>query len=314
MQLTATVLRNRLLARARLRHLQLFVRVAELGTIKRAAESVGLTQPAATLALGDLESMLECSLFLRHARGMRLTGVGAGLLPLARRILSTVDEGAEQVVAMTAQATGVVRVAGITAALSGLLVRALPQFSRKHPEVLVQLREADAQQQAALVARGDVDISFCRAPAVAPQDWRFVPLIDDRFAVVAVTGHPLLRRRTVGLDQLREATWLVGPAASAARRAFDQLFGEDAAPPKTSSIITNVPSIFWAMLTSEPLLAVLPASFCRQLIDAGMVAEVRLAHELPFDPIGMLVPSSDISEATQTLAGFLERFAQRERG
>ena len=68
---SATVLRNRLLSRARLRQLHLFVKVAELQTVKRAAEAVGITQPSATLALADLEQLLSCPLFLRHSRAWR---------------------------------------------------------------------------------------------------------------------------------------------------------------------------------------------------------------------------------------------------
>jgi DNA-binding transcriptional LysR family regulator len=52
--LSATVLRNRLLTRARLRHWQVLVRVAELGSVRRAAEAVGMTQPAVTHVLADL--------------------------------------------------------------------------------------------------------------------------------------------------------------------------------------------------------------------------------------------------------------------
>lgn len=313
MKSTATVLRNRLIARARIRHLQVFVRVAELGSVKRAAEEVGLTQPTVTHALADLEGLIECALFLRHARGMRLTPVGQALLPVARRALATIDDGAEQVVALTGYASGVVRVAAITAAIAGLLVRAIPEFGRRHPEVLVQLQEADPLQQSELVSRGEVDILLCREPSVTPAGWRFVPLFEDRFAIVAGPGHPLLRRGRVGMPQLCEATWLLAPTSSAAREAFDHLFAGQPSPPRTSPVVTRVPAMFWAMLTREPLLAILPVSFARQLIDAGQIFEVALDRELPFEPTGMLLPAEGLGEGGQTLARFLETFAAGER-
>jgi DNA-binding transcriptional LysR family regulator len=306
----ASVLRNRLVSRARIRHLQVFVRVAELGTVKRAAEAVGLTQPAATQAVADLEALLECRLFLRHSRGMLPTPVGHALLPLARRILLAIDDGAGQVAAMAGEATGVVRVAAITGALAGLLVRAIPAFSARHPDVVVHLHEADALQQAALVERGDVDLSLCRAPDVTPQGWRFVALMDDRFAVVAGPGHPLLRRRRVGVAQLGRATWLNTPAGTAAREAFDRLFADAPAPPRTSPVITRSPAMLWAMLSQQPLLALLPLTFARQLIDAKLLFEVSLDTALPFEPLGMLLPTAEPGPATRTLAGFLEAFVQ----
>lgn len=312
MNVNASVLRNRLLGRARLRHLQVFVRIAELGTVKRAAESVGLTQPAVTHALADLEALLECALFLRHARGMLLTPVGHTLLPLARRVLATIDDSAGEVAAMANASTGVVRVAAITAAVAGLLVRAIPEFGRRHPDVVVHLHEADAQQQAALVARNDVDMSLCRAPAVTPQGWRFTPLVDDRFAVVAGPKHPLLKRTRVTMSQLGEATWIHMPAGTAAREAFDALFAEAPAAPRMSPLITRAPAMLWAMLAQEPLLCVVPASFARQFVDAGLLRELSLERELPFEPIGMLMPD-DAREAALKLGRFLEEVATRAR-
>lgn len=313
MNRNTTVLRNRLIGRARIRHLQVFVRVAELGSVKRAAEAVGLTQPAVTQAVADLEALLECKLFLRHSRGMLATPVGHALLPLARRILAAIDDSAGQVAAMAGAATGVVRLAAITAAIGGLLVRAIPSFTACHPEVVVHLQEADAPQQAALVERGDIDLSLCRAPSVTPQGWRFVALMDDRFAVVAGPRHPLLRRRRVGVNQLGRATWLNTPAGTAAREAFDRLFADAPEPPRTSTVITRSPAMLWAMLSQQPLLALVPLTFARQLIDANLLFEVSLDESLPFEPLGMLMPVAEPGPATRTLAGFLEAFVQANR-
>lgn len=311
MTANASVLRNRLIARARIRHLQVLVRIAELGSVRHAAEAIGLTQPAVTHVLSDLEALLECELFLRHARGMRPTPIGAALLAPARRILATIEESAEQVVGMTGRASGTVRVASISAGISGILVQALPLFSRRHADILVQVQEADPIRLAALVERRDVDLTLCRAPEVTPQGWRFTPLIEDRFAVVAGPGHPLLKRRKVGKEDLCKAKWLLAPVPTAARQAFDRLFAGEANVPSTSSIVTNLPALFWSMLTRERLLCVLPASFVRQLADVGQVFELALAHPLPFDPIGMLLPTTDRGNAVQRLADFLEAFALR---
>ena len=83
---SASVLLNRLQARARLRHLQVLVRVAELRNLRRSAEALGLSQPAVTQLLADLERLVELPLFERHARGVRHTPAGAQLVPLARRM------------------------------------------------------------------------------------------------------------------------------------------------------------------------------------------------------------------------------------
>lgn len=288
-----------------MRHWQVFVRIAELGSVKRAAEAIGLSQPSVTQALADLEELLECKLFLRHARGMKPLPVAQALLPLTRRMLATLDEGVEQVIALEGRAAAVVRVAAIPAAVSGLLAQALPRFCQGAPEVVVHLREADALQQAALIERAEVDVALCRAPDVTPEGWEFTPLVEDRFAIVAGPRHPLRGKATVSLSDLRRATWLPTPAASAPRAAFDRLFADDARPPPMRPLLGQSPSMMLAMLSHEPLLVLVPWSFARQLIEAGQLVELRTSIALPFEPLGMLLPVAGVGPAVERLATHL---------
>jgi len=69
------VLHERLLARLRLRHLKLVEALATHSHLRRAAEAVHISQPAATQMLRELESLFGMPLFERHARGMRITEV-----------------------------------------------------------------------------------------------------------------------------------------------------------------------------------------------------------------------------------------------
>lgn len=85
--LTPSVLFNRILGRVRLQHLQLSIAIADLQSLHRAASSIGLSQPAATHALVELESSLGGPLFERHSKGMRLTRLGEAVLPLLRASL-----------------------------------------------------------------------------------------------------------------------------------------------------------------------------------------------------------------------------------
>ena len=314
MHVNATILRNRLLVRAKLRHLQVFVKVAELGSVKRAAEAVGLAQPSATQILADLESLVECKLFLRHSKGMTLTSVGHGLLPLARRFLGLVDESATQVAALVGNARSVVRIAAISAAIAGLLARAVPVFLRTHPDVFVQLQEADAARLAAMVADGDVDCALCRALAVVPEGCEFIPLLRDRFAVVAGPHHPLALERVLKFEDLVGATWLTIPVSIAARGVFDALFAEAPIKPKTFNAITASPSMVWALLSQEPLLALLPVSVAKQLLDARLLVELPLGPEIPFDDIGLLLPRAGRGTAVDTFCSFIKRFTNSERG
>jgi DNA-binding transcriptional LysR family regulator len=308
---TSTVLRNRLIARGRLRHLQALVRVADLGSVKRAADSIGMTQPGLTQVVADLESLLETQLFQRHARGMQATAVGLALLPHARRVLAAMDDSAELVAAMSARAMGQVRVTAISGALAGLLVRAIPAFGRAHPDVFVQLVEADPTRQPDLIAHQGFDLALCRAPDVLPEGWHFTPLLADRFVVVAGPQHALAGQRDVDNAALKACIWLASPTSTAARMAFDALF--DPPQPELRQVSTRATAMLWAMLVAEPLLCLVPVSVVRQLLDAGQLVEVHTGRSLPFEPIGLLQRGQGLGDAALRLSAFLQAYARAEQ-
>ncbi len=305
MAASALVLLNRLLAKARFRHLQVLVRLSELGSVKRTAESIGMTQPAVTQLLADLETLLEVQLFHRHARGVMPTAVCRDLLPLAQQSLSGLSATAEAVVDRAQMGQGVVRILASTAAINGLLVRALPALSQHYPGIQLHVQEAEVHAQFQAIARQEVDLGLCRESAVIPQAWTFVPLMDDEFLVVCAPDHPLARKKTVTWRDLAQATWLITPVDSAARHKLDELCQRLGVSVRQSQVITRVTSMTWAMLQQQTLLTLVPASVFRQLRDAGQVVALRLPERLPYAPLGMVLPLRDVAVATRTVADFL---------
>ena len=301
MRPTASVLLNRLLARARLRHLQVLVAVAELGSFKRAAEAVGLTQPAVTHVVSDLESLLGAELFHRHARGATPTEVAMDLVPLVRRILATLADGVEAVEARLAHSEGVVRLAATASALSGLLDRLLPSFSEAEPAIRVLLQQAEADHFNGLVSRGEVDAVACRAPAVPPQGWQFHPLLHDALVVVCGPAHPLAGRQRVGIADLAEEAWVVPPAESLARRALDALVEELSWQPRLAPVVTRALPMTWALLQRQRAVSLVPAAVVRQLTDAGLLVVLPIDRTWPIDDLGLLLPAEGVRPAVQRL-------------
>ena len=310
--LSASVLLNRLQARARLRHLQVLAKLAELGSLKRCAEALGLSQPAVTQLLAELERLVDLPLFERHSRGVRITTAGSELLPLARRMLDALAEGSETLTAMKREGEGVVRVAAITGAVSGLLVRAVPAFAAANPAVLLQLRESDVDQCALQLARREVDVAVCREPPSLPAGCIFRPVLADRFVVACGTAHPLAGRRNVRWSTLARQRWLLSPVGTSARQVHDRLMTEAGVSPRTCPVITRVSALTWALLQAQPLLTVVPFGVVRQLAEAGQLALIDPLPALPLAPLGLLLREPGASAATLGFVEFIEAFAARE--
>lgn len=306
--LPATVLVSRLMARGRLRHLHLFIKLVELGNLKRAAEALHLSQPAATQLLADLEQMVGVRLFERHARGMRGTPASEALQSPVRRALAALADASEALTAIRQQGEGVVRVAALTSALSGWLVRALPAFAKAEPGIQIQLLECEADQCAELVVRQEVDVAFCREPQPLPNGCTFHPRLADDWVVACGPQHPLTRRKTVDWATAARERWLVSPVQTAARRAFEERMALLDASPAVSTVVTRVSGVTWAMLQGDRLLTLVPHGVVRQLVEAGQLAIIDVQPSLPFSPLGWLLNDASVSQATQRFLDHLERF------
>lgn len=305
MQISASTLFNRLLARGKLRHVQVLLELAERGSVQRAAEALNMTQSAVTQSLAYLERLLETPLFQRHARGVRPTPACTDLLPVARHILHGVAEVAETVTSRQREGLQSVRLLTSAAASTGLLVRALPAFHARHPLVQVHLREAEGQDLLLMVSRREADLVACRQPAVVPEGWQFRTLVEDCFVVVAGVAHPLARKRRVGWAELPRQTWLLPPVGTAARDRFDAWCVQFPSPPATYPLVTRQATTLVWMLRQQPLLCLLPLSVVAHLIDAGELALIAAPDVGTTEPLGLLLPLGPLPEAAAALAAFL---------
>lgn len=305
MVLTSAVLMNRLLARARLKHLQVLVKVAELGSFSKAGEAIGMTQPAITHVVSDLESLLGVELFTRHARGVAPTGYCDELLPAANRVIESVGQGVEGVVARLEQATGSIRIGATAGAIGGLLADALAVFSEAHPDVAVQLVEERPDELARRMRRSEFDLVGCRQPAIVPAGWDYLALREDRLVVVCGAAHPLASRRRLRFAQLARETWLAAPVSTVGRRMLDELLVREGMTPRFAWISTIAVPSTWALLKRRRLLTLIPFSVVRALVEAKELVVLPLDETFALGPLGVLTPAKPDNPATGLLTQFL---------
>lgn len=302
---SASVLLNRLLARGKFRHVQVLLKLAELGSVRRTADAIGMTQSAVTQTLAYLEDLVEMPLFERHTRGVRPTAACADLLPVARNMLLGVTEGAEVLAARQNLGRGAVRMMASNSACDGMLVQTLPGFHDRHPDIQVHLTEAEGDALMLAASRGEVDLVACRRRVVHPEGWQFHPLVEERFVVLCAPGHPLARSRAVGRAALADASWLLSPAGSVAREQFDEFASHFPHPPRVHPLVSRSPTLIGWLLRQRPVLAFVPSSFLRHLVDAGELAEVRIGEPIRLEPLGLLQRAAGQGEAAAALSRYL---------
>lgn len=148
-----------------LRQLELFVTVAEAGSIHQAARKLMLAQPSVSESLRKLERHVGTPLLLRSNRGISLTAAGQVLFDRAVEILGRIDSSLEEIrsAARPRRALRVGLLSGFAAA-GELTSSIMASYARKHPEVDISVRDLTYADQFDAVANGEVEVAIARSP------------------------------------------------------------------------------------------------------------------------------------------------------
>ena len=179
--------------RLRLQLLRVIDALETNGSLLKASAALGVTQPALTGNLKDIEELVGTRIFDRHARGVRPTEAGMVLIRSARRILAEIRRTEEDLDLLTNPYGGIAAIGALPVAASGLAPMVITKLRAEHPDFRVRLEEGRTEELLPLLAAGQIDLivgRFYEAPA--PDLFVREELWSDPMAIVARAGHPLL--------------------------------------------------------------------------------------------------------------------------
>lgn len=273
--------------RLRLRHLRLLDAVEASGSLSRAAQQLGVTQPAATKILRELEAACGAALYERLPRGVRLTEAGRAVVERLRIGLTAFDRALGS--GKTAPRRRLL-VGALPLATVDVLPQAVAQLMREGIDFDIEISEGTVPEMlAALRDRwidcfiGRVDAATLRDPAL--RDLSAAPLITEGLSFAVARRHPLARRRSVPLTDLVAQSWVLAPLPSFTRVVVDQHFldhGLTLASPAIESLSfhTNLQIVGRSSLvTAAPFSAV--AHYSR----LGLVQRLRVDREPVATPL-----------------------------
>lgn len=177
--------------------LRLFLAVVEAGSITHGAAEAGLSLPAASERLRDMEIAGGIGLLERGRRGVKPTQAGDALAHHARLILDQMSRLRGELGEHAQGLRATIRLLANTAALTEILPARLGPWLAAHPRIDLDLRERQSAEIAAAIAGGLAEIGIL-SDAVETGSLTLRPFAIDRLVVVAPDGHPVADEKRIG--------------------------------------------------------------------------------------------------------------------
>ncbi len=298
-------------SRLRVRHLVLVQRLADMGSMRKAAESLGVTQPAASAMLKEVESQLGIALFARSRTGVTPTDEARAMLPRIRVVLNEVDALAEDLRDPLGHRP-VVRLGTVPHAHLGVL-QGLAAYCVKVGQFRLRVQEGTSPALLEMLLAGELDALVGRLPTASgsttfPAAVRHEKLYEEPMCIAGGADHPLAKELDIAPDDLAACSWVLPSPESLSRRALEDAFllcGRTAPTPliEVSSFVHGL-----AMVAHSNVLTVAPRTAVRAQERLGLVRTLKTSLQLkPTSIYWMRRRSSDADAALDGLEHWLLR-------
>jgi DNA-binding transcriptional LysR family regulator len=223
-----------------LRDIEYFAVIAEHGHLGRAAEALGLGQPALSISLRRLEEAAGAKLVKRIPKGVELTAVGLAVLAHVQKLRLAREDLAREVSDLARGHAGHLRIGTMPALANTLLPHACAALLECAPKATLNVTIAASTNALLLdLRKGELDVVFS-VSNVPREGIVREPLWDDEFVVYASVHHRLARRRSVELADLAQERW-ASTAASGflAWNSLQRTFEERGLPAPQFAVVSD---------------------------------------------------------------------------
>jgi LysR family transcriptional regulator of abg operon len=298
----------------RLSQLKELIAVVQTGSLRAAARSLGVSQPAITKSIRQLEDELQVQLLARSGRGAVATRAGKAVLARARVVHAELKKIEEDLQELQGGGAGSIVIGVSPAASVQLVPEALVRFRRRYPDASVRLVEGMSEFLLPMVRDASLDFAIGAKP-VTPLDSaiRFKPLHVAHFVIVGRRGHPL--RGAKSLRDLAQVSWVTFAAPGRNRILLGLYAAADLPPPKIA-VGCETYTTALAVLASTDALGLIVPQLLAERYTHGFLEQIRIAEPVPSITIGLfsrtdapLAPAA--SEMAAAVTAVARRLARR---
>lgn len=256
-----------------------FVATVNEQSFSNAAKKLHLTQPAISKRIQNLESRLNVKLFERLQREIMLTKAGETLLPHALLILHEFDNALQAVKDIDNSVSGLLRIVASHHIGLHRMPRILQHFSKRYPDVELQLNFLDSESAYQVLRDNIADIALITIPAESKKDFQYHLIWDDPMSFICGPNHPLTKLKQVSTADLAQHNAILPSKSTLTFRVVESIFKQQELNLK-ANIPTNYLETMKMMASVDMGWSVLPNTMIDEELCVLPVRQLALSRRL----------------------------------
>jgi DNA-binding transcriptional LysR family regulator len=227
--------------------------VADTGAITRASERLGITQPALSRRIQQLEQEFGAALLVRGRKGAVLSAIGELVEAEARVLVARYESLHARIDAQLRLDVGIVRLGGGATAIEFLVPPAIAAFQRDHPGVRFHVKEAGSREIEEDVLGGGLELGLVTLPVFHRGELNAQPLFTDHVVLVGHIAHAFAQRDSIDISELAGQSLVGFEGGSAIRKIVDDALREAAVEMNVVMELRSIPAILRMVSTTGNL-------------------------------------------------------------
>lgn len=284
---------------------RVFYYVAKYGSFTKAASALMSNQPNVTRTIQNLESELDCPLFLRSNRGVTLTSEGQKLYEYVSSAVELLQKGEEALTLYHNLQAGFVSLGVTETVLHGFLLPVLRQYRREYPGIRIKISNYSTPEAVDAVKHKLVDFALVTTPADIPRHLHEIRLSIFREVLVGGTDFLPLKKQTLRFSDLRDYPLIGLLKTTATFEFYSKLFAENGllfSPDMEAATVNQL-----LLMIKENLgIGFLPEHFAMEAVESGEIVQIPFAEGIPLRHISMIrLQDRPLSMAAEALVKML---------
>ncbi|ATX66630.1 LysR family transcriptional regulator [Roseinatronobacter bogoriensis] len=191
------------------RHLAQLAAVVDVGGVTEAASMLGMSQPAVSRTLSNMEKRLGEPLFIPGRRPLTPTPIARQLAAHGKVILEASRKASQAVQSFQRGTKGVVKIGGVPFFMDAFISRMIGEFQTGFPDIRVDQSYGNVPELQAAIRTNQLDLAICPMALMQADDgFEFIEILPGRNVIACRAGHPLLRRRRHNPKDLLQFPWI----------------------------------------------------------------------------------------------------------